>query len=114
MSEIALRAWTFVSLASFALALAGAVALRGMARPRAETAAALCGSAVQVGLYTLLIAAWRGTRRRVPSRCLTPSHLTTVPSADLPFATPSTRRPGRSRPPAASGDPAGSLAATRG
>ncbi len=61
MSETALRAWTFVSLASFAVALGGAVVLRGLSRPRPETAAALCASAVQVGLYALLIAAWRGT-----------------------------------------------------
>ncbi|MDJ0785904.1 MAG: FtsW/RodA/SpoVE family cell cycle protein [Myxococcota bacterium] len=61
MSELALRASTLFGVFALAGALGLAALLRSLERPRAETAAALCGGIVQLGLYALLIAAWRGT-----------------------------------------------------
>lgn len=88
MSEAELRAWTLLGLASLAAALGSALILRAASRPRPETAAALCGALVQVGLYGLLIAAWRGTGAEgwpVPTAgfllCALPTHFLCVMAA---------------------------------
>lgn len=61
MSEETLRLLGAVGVGALAAALALAALLRALPAPRPATAAAACGALVQVGLYTLLIGAWRGT-----------------------------------------------------